>query len=35
MADMQSGIGPFTGVFLLERGWDSGLIAFVNLLKHY
>jgi MFS family permease len=27
MADMQSGIGPFIGVFLLERGWTSGLIG--------
>ena len=27
MADMQSGIGPFIGVFLLERGWASGLIG--------
>src|ERR1700742_4378839 len=27
MADMQSGIGPFVGVFLLARGWDSGLIG--------
>jgi predicted MFS family arabinose efflux permease len=27
MADMQSGIGPFVGVFLLERGWASGLIG--------
>jgi MFS family permease len=27
MADMQSGIGPFVGVFLAERGWDSGLIG--------
>jgi hypothetical protein len=27
MADMQSGIGPFLGVFLLGRGWDSGLIG--------
>jgi MFS family permease len=27
MADMQSGIGPFVGVFLLERGWNSGLIG--------
>src|SRR6201994_2089660 len=27
MADMQSGIGPFLGVFLLERGWTSGLIG--------
>jgi MFS family permease len=27
MADMQSGIGPFIGVFLTERGWESGLIG--------
>jgi MFS family permease len=27
MADMQSGIGPFLGVFLLGRGWDSRLIG--------
>src|SRR5215475_11813820 len=27
MADMQSGVGPFVGVFLLERGWTSGLIG--------
>ena len=27
MADMQSGIGPFLGVFLLERGWASGMIG--------
>jgi MFS family permease len=27
MADMQSGIGPFVGVFLLQRGWASGLIG--------
>ena len=27
MADMQSGIGPFVGVFLAERGWASGLIG--------
>ena len=29
MADMQSGIGPFLGVFLLARGWESGLIGTV------
>jgi predicted MFS family arabinose efflux permease len=29
MADMQSGIGPFVGVFLLERGWASGMIGMV------
>jgi MFS family permease len=27
MADMQSGIGPFVGVFLAQKGWDSGLIG--------
>ncbi|WP_316191058.1 MFS transporter [Bradyrhizobium sp. SZCCHNS2096] len=27
MADMQSGIGPFLGVFLVERGWTSGVIG--------
>jgi predicted MFS family arabinose efflux permease len=27
MADMQSGIGPFVGVFLQSRGWASGLIG--------
>jgi predicted MFS family arabinose efflux permease len=27
MADMQSGIGPFVGVFLLQHGWASGLIG--------
>src|ERR1700742_3103978 len=27
MADMQSGIGPFVGVFLLERGWAAGMIG--------
>ena len=27
MADMQSGIGPFVGVLLAQRGWDSGLIG--------
>jgi len=26
MADMQSGIGPFVGVFLQAHGWASGLI---------
>jgi MFS family permease len=29
MADMQAGIGPFLGVFLLARGWESGLIGTV------
>src|SRR6202008_3561534 len=27
MADMQSGIGPFVSVFLLEHGWASVLIG--------
>ena len=27
MADMQSGIGPFVGVFLLQRGWTAGMIG--------
>jgi predicted MFS family arabinose efflux permease len=27
MADMQSGIGPFVGVFLQTQGWTSGLIG--------
>jgi predicted MFS family arabinose efflux permease len=27
MADMQSGIGPFVGMFLQERGWATGLIG--------
>jgi len=27
MADMQSGIGPFISVFLLEHGWASGTIG--------
>jgi len=29
MADMQTGIGPFLGVFLLAHGWQSGLIGTV------
>jgi MFS family permease len=29
MADMQAGIGPFLGVFLLAYGWQSGLIGTV------
>ncbi|WP_349628238.1 MFS transporter [Bradyrhizobium sp. S69] len=29
MADMQAGIGPFLGVFLLAHGWKSGLIGTV------
>src|SRR6202789_3565123 len=27
MADMQAGIGPFLGVFLLAHPWESGLIG--------
>jgi MFS family permease len=27
MADMQAGIGPFLGVFLLAHGWQSGFIG--------
>lgn len=27
MADMQAGVGPFLGVFLLAHGWESGLIG--------
>jgi MFS family permease len=29
MADMQAGISPFLGVFLLAHGWQSGLIGTV------
>jgi len=29
MADMQAGIGPFLGVFLMAHGWQSGLIGTV------
>jgi len=29
MADMQAGIGPFLGVFLLAHGWRSGMIGTV------
>jgi MFS family permease len=29
MADVQAGIGPFLGVFLLAHGWQSGLIGTV------
>jgi len=32
MADMQAGIGPFLGVFLLAHGWQSGLIGTVMTL---
>jgi MFS family permease len=29
MADMQAGIGPFLGVFLLAHGWKAGMIGSV------
>ncbi len=29
MADMQAGIGPFLGIFLLAHGWKSGMIGTV------
>lgn len=29
MADMQAGVGPFLGVFLLAHGWHSGFIGTV------
>jgi predicted MFS family arabinose efflux permease len=29
MADIQAGIGPFLGIFLLTHGWESGLIGTV------
>lgn len=29
MADLQAGIGPFLGIFLLAHGWQSGLIGSV------
>jgi MFS family permease len=32
MADMQAGVGPFLGVFLLSHGWKSGLIGTVMAL---
>lgn len=32
MADMQAGVGPFLGVFLLAHGWKSGLIGTVMTL---
>jgi hypothetical protein len=32
MADMQSGIGPFVGVFLQSHGWATGLIGTVITL---
>ena len=32
MADMQAGVGPFLGVFLLAHHWESGLIGTVMTL---
>src|ERR1700753_2014787 len=32
MADMQAGVGPFLGVFLLAHGWQSGAIGTVMTL---
>jgi hypothetical protein len=32
MADMQAGVGPFLGVFLLAHGWRSGWIGSVMSL---
>jgi len=32
MADMQAGVGPFLGVFLLSHGWQSGWIGTVMTL---
>ena len=32
MADMQAGIGPFLGIFLLAHGWQSGWIGTVMTL---
>lgn len=32
MADIQAGIGPFLGVFLLAHGWRSGMIGTVMAL---
>ena len=32
MADMQAGIGPFLGVWLLAHGWESGWIGSVMTL---
>ncbi|MDQ0471914.1 MFS transporter [Labrys wisconsinensis] len=29
MADIQAGVGPFLGVYLLAHGWESGLIGTV------
>ena len=35
MADMQAGIGPFLGVFLLAHGWGSGLIGSEHLFGFF
>jgi MFS family permease len=32
MADMQAGIGPFVGVYLLAHGWQNGMIGSVITL---
>lgn len=32
MADIQAGIGPFLGIYLLAHGWQSGLIGTVMTL---
>ncbi|MCZ4224797.1 MFS transporter [Pedobacter rhodius] len=32
MADLQAGVGPFLGIFLLAHGWKSGLIGSVMTL---
>jgi MFS family permease len=32
MADMQAGVGPFLGVFLVAHGWQSGRIGMVMTL---
>src|ERR1700744_4340797 len=32
MADLQAGIGPFLGIFLLAHGWKSGPIGTVMTL---
>jgi len=32
MADMQAGVGPFLGVFLMSHGWQSGAIGSIMTL---
>ena len=32
MADLQAGVGPFLGIFLLAHGWKSGLIGISGLI---